>query len=334
MRTLVTGGTGLLGAAVVTALRSTGRDPVVLVRDAERGRALLGDVELVVGDVTEKAVWDRALPGVDAVVNCAAYLRDLLRPGASVEPLYRTNVIAVADLLAAATRHGVATVVQIGSNTALGSVDGRRAVLDETAPWRSAAITPYSASKIAAEAVVAAHVARGDGPRVPMILPAWLIGPYDAAPSSAGQLIRDIAKSALPGLPNVVLHPTDTRDVALACVAALDAGESGRRYLVAGPALSMPAVGAAIAAQVGSRAPVRLPPRVALAAAVAAERVAKITGRRAAAGADAVRILLSDARYGYVSSRTSAELGVSPRTFAETVTDSVAWLRDAGMLGR
>jgi NADH dehydrogenase len=67
---LVAGGTGRLGTAVVGRLVNSGIDVRVLTRDPERARHLDAErVEVVAGDVRDRASLDRATAGVEVVVS-------------------------------------------------------------------------------------------------------------------------------------------------------------------------------------------------------------------------------------------------------------------------
>jgi len=71
-RVLVTGGTGLIGARLVAALRERGDAPVVVTRNTARARDRLGaGVDFVEGDPSEAGAWQAAVDGCDAVVNLA-----------------------------------------------------------------------------------------------------------------------------------------------------------------------------------------------------------------------------------------------------------------------
>lgn len=71
MKVVVTGATGFIGTALVAALRSRGDAVVVLSRDAERARAVLGDVTAVTADLQVPGPWTAALAGTDAIVHLA-----------------------------------------------------------------------------------------------------------------------------------------------------------------------------------------------------------------------------------------------------------------------
>lgn len=73
MRVLVLGGTGSIGAAVLSELAGGGHQTLALVRsDASAERAAgLGATALVRGDIAEPGGWVHGLPDLDAVVHIA-----------------------------------------------------------------------------------------------------------------------------------------------------------------------------------------------------------------------------------------------------------------------
>jgi uncharacterized protein (TIGR01777 family) len=71
MRVFVTGGTGLIGARLIRALRHRGDAVLVLSRKTDAWRRVGVDVEVIVGDPTEPGEWQNAIASCDAVVNLA-----------------------------------------------------------------------------------------------------------------------------------------------------------------------------------------------------------------------------------------------------------------------
>jgi uncharacterized protein (TIGR01777 family) len=71
MRVFVTGGTGLIGARFVRALRKRGDEVVVLSRKADAWQRVGLDVEIVVGDPAVSGPWQDSIAACDAVVNLA-----------------------------------------------------------------------------------------------------------------------------------------------------------------------------------------------------------------------------------------------------------------------
>ncbi len=72
MRTVLTGGTGVIGRAAVVSLRRAGHDVAVVTRSprADRVAASL-DVPTLRGDVLDRAALRAAFEGADVVVNLA-----------------------------------------------------------------------------------------------------------------------------------------------------------------------------------------------------------------------------------------------------------------------
>ena len=74
MKTLVTGTTGFLGAALLRELIADGRDVRVLVRpDANRSNIEGLDAEVVTGDLRDRDSLAAALQGCEVLYHAAAY---------------------------------------------------------------------------------------------------------------------------------------------------------------------------------------------------------------------------------------------------------------------
>ena len=72
MRVLVTGGTGLIGSALVRTLLEDSHDVVVLTRSPERTQASLpSSVDLQKWDGASTEGWGELVSDVDAIVNLA-----------------------------------------------------------------------------------------------------------------------------------------------------------------------------------------------------------------------------------------------------------------------
>jgi dihydroflavonol-4-reductase len=91
MRVLVTSGTGFVGSHTVAALIKAGHEVRLLVRDRRRVAPAVaplglqaGDLDTVVGDVTDPAAVDQAVRGCEAVVHAGSVLSlDAVTPAAS-----------------------------------------------------------------------------------------------------------------------------------------------------------------------------------------------------------------------------------------------------------
>src|SRR3712207_3163518 len=116
-RVLITGGAGFLGINLIRHLMTRGYALTSL--DVEGFDYPEKDqVEVIRGDIRDKAVLDRALEGADHVVHTAAAL-----PLYSPEDIYTTDVEGTRNVLDAALRHGVKRVVHVSSTAVYGIPD-------------------------------------------------------------------------------------------------------------------------------------------------------------------------------------------------------------------
>jgi nucleoside-diphosphate-sugar epimerase len=161
MRVAVTGGSGLIGRAVVSHLAAAGHR--VLSIDRRRGEhgahVAAGSVEerrldLLAPEVSADGVLDELLAGQDALVHLASVTGPY---GASPEGVFHSVVGSGLALLAAAGRVGISRAVAAGSINTLGMFFGQSAPelpylpIDEAIPGYTT--DPYSFGKAVLEEV-------------------------------------------------------------------------------------------------------------------------------------------------------------------------------------
>ncbi len=149
MRVLVTGGSGFVGTHLVRRLVARGDE----VRVVDLNPPQVDAVDAVVGDLRDRGVVEEALvPGVDAVVRLAAITSVLLSKN-DPDSCFRTNVLATEYLLEQARTTGCRRFVFASSNAVIGDVGSAR--IHEQMPL--APLTPYGATKAAAEMLLSAY---------------------------------------------------------------------------------------------------------------------------------------------------------------------------------
>ncbi|WP_422027244.1 UDP-glucose 4-epimerase GalE [Pyruvatibacter mobilis] len=149
MTVLVTGGAGYIGSHTVLALSDRGEDVVVLDNLSTGFRSVVPEgVELVVGDIGDRALLDRVMDRyeVDAVIHFAG---SIVVPDSVTDPLgyYLNNTVKTRELLAAAVVHAVPRF--IFSSTA--AVYGTPEIVPVTEDTVLAPISPYGSSKLMTE---------------------------------------------------------------------------------------------------------------------------------------------------------------------------------------
>jgi UDP-glucose 4-epimerase len=148
---LVTGGAGFIGSHIVTALVERGERVRVLDNLSTGKRdnlSHLGDkVELIVGELVDRAAVERALQGVDVVFHQAA-LASVPRSIAAPLETNAACVTGTVNLLDAARKSGVKRVVYAGSSSIYGDRTAAAAKHETDLPDP---VSPYAAAKAAGE---------------------------------------------------------------------------------------------------------------------------------------------------------------------------------------
>ncbi|MCA9571073.1 MAG: NAD-dependent epimerase/dehydratase family protein, partial [Myxococcales bacterium] len=254
MHAFVTGSTGLLGSNLVHELVQAGWEVTALARTPEKARAQLGDlpVRVVAGDLEDVDAFADALTGVDVVFHTAAYFREYYASGEHEALLQRLNVDATVRLARNAAERGVRRFVHTSSSgTVAARTDGRPSTeADVLAP--DAVENLYFRSKVLCDLALAEVT----GIEVVTVLPGWMFGPRDAAPTNAGGIVRDhlagrLPPVALPGRTAIV----DARDVARAMIRMAEHADPGDRFIVAGREATLDEVLSGLAAASGRPAP-------------------------------------------------------------------------------
>lgn len=163
-RVLVTGGSGFVGANLVTELLNRGHQ----VRSFDRAPSPLTphpQLEVLEGDICDPDTVAAAVAGIDTVFHTAAII-DLMG-GASVTPEYRmrsfaVNVHGTENLVRAAQAAGVKRLVYTASNSVV--MGGKRlSGADETLPYTERFNDLYTETKVVAEKFVLAANGGEDG---------------------------------------------------------------------------------------------------------------------------------------------------------------------------
>lgn len=330
MKAFVTGSTGLLGSNLVHLLVEQGWQVRALVRSMSKGRALIGhlpDVELIEGDMEDIDAFAPHLRDCDVLFHTAAYFREYGQPGEHWSKLEAINVTGTIKLLDSAEQHGIRKAIYASSAGVIGEhKDGLAS--DETTPPSDFALNDnlYFKSKVVAEERILAWLKTHALPVV-MILPGWMFGPSDAAPTGAGQIVQQFLARTLPARFEGGSSIVDARDVAQGMINAVERGQGGERYIMAGKQTTLDEVFATLARVSGVPAPtMRIPYRAALVYAWFAETMASLQGKEAVATVNGIRTL--NMRHPISSVKAMRELGVTFRPLEQTLADEVRWFRD------
>jgi dihydroflavonol-4-reductase len=316
-KTLLTGGTGLVGSHVARALARRGDDLRLTVRASSRLDNLDGlDYEAARCDVLDRRALRRALRGVDRVFHAAGHTS--LR--ASPQTLQRANVQATRVVLEECLRAEVERVVFTSSVAAIGpAAPGSTA--DETSTFSPrAADIPYVASKREAEVEALRLAARG----LPVVIvnPAHVLGRGDLYRSST-DIVRRFLMRRIPAYVDGAINVVSARDVAAGHLLADAKGTPGERYILGNRNYTFDRLFADLGRLSGVEPPaLKLPLPAALAFVAALERV---PGRPAIT---ATEVRATSMWWTYRNTKAKRELGFKPSPHEEALEETIAWYRE------
>jgi dihydroflavonol-4-reductase len=317
-RTLVTGGNGFVGSAVVRQLAERGDDLRLTLRRRARLDGLAGvDYESVECDVLDRRAVRRAMKGVDRVFHVAGLVS--MRP-TDEERLFEVNVGGTRIVLEEALRAGVERVVYTSSVAAIGPAE-RGQTADERQLFTAGRLgIAYVNSKHEAE-IEALRLA-AQGLPVVVVNPAYVFGAGDVY-GRATSLVRRFLLGRIPAYVPGALNVVDVEDVARGHLLADVVGKPGERYILGNRNYTLDRLFADLARLSGVEAPVlRLAPGVALRAAQALEAA---PGR---APITVQEVRLASQWWTYRNAKAKRELGWTTGPHEDTIEATVAWYFD------
>ena len=188
MKTLVTGGTGFTGKALVKRLRECGHEVVAL--DYKEGykadEIREWGAQLIIGSVTDRAVVDQAMKDIEVVFHLAAAFREL---NISNQAYHDVNAGGARIVLESALRNDVRKFIYCSTCGVHGNVDQPPA--GEDAPIQPADY--YQQSKYEAEPIVNEYFQKGM--KTTIIRPAGIYGPGD--PGRFLMIFKRVAKGPI-----------------------------------------------------------------------------------------------------------------------------------------
>jgi dihydroflavonol-4-reductase len=324
-KTLVTGGTGFVGRAVVEELLAAGRIVRVLARNPDHP-ALAGlAVEVAEGDLRDPDSLHRALTGCTRLFHVAADYRLWVPDPAT---MYAINVEGTRQVLTAAAAHGLERVVYTSTVGTLGNPGDGTPGTEATPVSLKDMVGHYKRSKFLAEQV-ALDFAR-QGLNLVVVNPSTPVGPWDFRPTPTGQMIVDFLKRRMPAFLETGLNLIHVKDVARGHLLAEANGVAGEKYILGYENLSLSQIFHLLADVTGLPAPkVKLPYWPVLAMAYVDEFLATHIRRRPPRMP--VAAIRMAKKYMYFDNRKAVQyLGISFIPVRQALADAVEWFRGHG----
>jgi dihydroflavonol-4-reductase len=320
----VTGGTGVIGSALLDRLLERG-DSVVGLARSDTAAAALSDrgVEVVRGEGYDLDALASGMAGCAYAYNVAGVNALCVE---DARPMERMNVDGAAAAVRAAARAGVRRIVHTSSAATTGEPAGT--IGTESTPHRGWYLSTYERTKTEGERAALA-AAREVGQDLVLVNPSSVQGPGRA--SGTGRFFLAFLDGRLKVFVPTVVSLVDIDDCVAGHLLACDRGVAGERYLLNGMTLPIDRA-LALAADVAGvqRRPRMLPRGVATVAAAVVERGFSLAGRRPPVCREMVRTLLHGHRYD--GSRAERELGLRYTDPRETIRKTVEWARAEGLI--
>jgi dihydroflavonol-4-reductase len=323
-RVFVTGGTGVIGSALVARLLERGDHVVGLARSEEAARALEGrGAEAIRGDLLDEDALSRGMEGCELAFHVAG-LNSLCveDPG----PMSRVNVDGPVIAVRAAQRAGIRRLIHTSSAATIGEAPGT--VGNETSRPRGWYLSTYERTKTEGERAALA-ASREHGVDLVCVNPSSVQGPGRAG--GTGRFLLAFLDGRLKVFVPTSVSLVDIADCVEGHLLAAERGATGERYVLSGMTLTI-AEALTLAAEVAGvdRKPRLLPRPIATVAATVVEQGFRLVGRRPPVCREMVRTLLHGHRYD--GSRAERELGLRYTEPRETLRRTVEWARAEGLL--
>ncbi len=229
MKIFITGATGFIGTQVLNLLTNTKHELFCLVRKSSQKRDKLKSmgVNVIEGDITDKASVLRGMKGCDWVLHIAA-LYSFWEPDNS---RYKAiNVDGTRNVMECALETNVSKVVHVSTVVTYGkpAVD----FITEECQGSPVQLSRYAQTKFEADQIVW-DLYKNKGLPVVVVYPCAVIGAGD--PKASGQYVSGLVKKSLPAtvFKNSTMTWVHVKDVAQAIIRAAEKPDNiGEKYLI------------------------------------------------------------------------------------------------------
>ena len=245
---LVTGGTGLVGAHLISALVEQGKHVKAIYRSAIPDHPWSNKVTWQQADILDILSLEDVMQDVEYVYHCAAIVSFNPR---KKELLSRTNIEGTANIVNAALGAGVKKLLFVSSVAALGRIR-KDPLINESMNWsKETSNSEYGRTKYLSEM----EVWRGAAEGLPSVVvnPTIILGESDWTKGSTG-IFKSIYHE-FPWYTDGVTGFVDVRDVVKAMIVLMESDVKDERFILSADNLRYKQLFDVIATCFGKKAP-------------------------------------------------------------------------------
>ncbi len=320
---LITGGTGFLGTHIVRQFLDAGQKNLRVMASSVPDWLTDGGVEPFAGSVTDREDVAAATKNVEAIYHLAGKVSFAYEGAAQMNKIHVEGTRLLAE---AAKENGVKNFI-LASSSGTSAISETDEIVDETYPQPVQILTKwaYYASKYYQEKT-ALKIFNDPGERLVILNPSLLLGAGDERLSST-KVVLDFMAKKLPITPTGGLNFVDARDAANAFVNALDKGRHAERYLLGAVNWKFSEFFRRLENLTSVSAPrLKVPKKVAVFGANFIDSVYKNFNRTTPFEASEVE--MGEYFWYFDSSKAEDELNFTTREPAETLQDTIKYLRE------
>ncbi len=325
MKTFITGINGFIGSNLATRLIAEGQEVSGLVRKTSNLSFLEGlKVKLFFGDLSDKALLDKATQGIDVVYHVAGRASDW----GPIELFRKVNVEGTKNLMESSVNSGVKRFVFISSAAVHGFRGFRNAI--ENSP-KTDTIFPYSITKREAEDLVNRYHRERGLPTL-IIRPGNVFGPRDRVTFAKMAELIEKGQMVYISRGRPLTCPTYVENLIDAILLAVDRKDTvGETFIVTdGLEITWKEYTDKIAEKLGVRRPLfSVPYPVAYSAAAVCEAILRLFRSKKPPIITRYRIANVGKDYHFSIKKARAKLGYQPRvSLDEGMEKTVEWYKN------
>jgi dihydroflavonol-4-reductase len=325
MKTLVIGGTGLLGQALIPLLLQNNKMVKASIRpqSPEKAVAMLKkmDIELSSVDIRDKASIEQAIDGVDEIYITAALFVTWTKNKSEFEDV---NIRGVENVLRAAFKNNVRRIVYTSSHGIFGLKNYPEFTTERDMPDQDQfKYAPYLQSKYAAWQIVKKYCSLGLD--IVTVHPVGIIGINDFGNNPTNKYIRFAVKKIVPKFyVDAYTCLVDARDAAQGHILAMEKGKKGGSYILGGENISFKEYFEFLANLANIKQGfIKLPLSLILGYAHLQQWLSKLSTMSPQVTPDSVRFLMKRTRYSCAIAQK--ELGYQYRSVWEAIRGVFDW---------